>query len=301
MTRAGTGSTSAAGRASKDARRHAWYDLVKEGLAGRLIERVSRRRRKSVRRMESRADEARERRRAETERRPPDPCLTGRSPRRGLSGRGRSSRRRGSPWPRGTAPRRVGGAAAAWAAGPQRRTAASRAGGSCMPCCSICRRSSPEAIRNGRHAPSSRRAAQTSLRRCRRRSSQRRSPSSANPALRPCSDRGALPRCRSWRGSATARTALELKGQIDRLGRPRRQLAHPRLQDESAAAQAPSRRWRRPISTSLPPTGSRLRGCFRGGRLRAALLWTDGARLMEIPSTSLDGAEQRILQARRQP
>ena len=39
-------------------------------------------------------------------------------------------------------------------------------------------------------------------------------------------------------------------------------------------------------------------GLFPGRALRAALLWTDGPRLMEIPSTSLDGAEQRIVAAR---
>jgi ATP-dependent helicase/nuclease subunit A len=33
---------------------------------------------------------------------------------------------------------------------------------------------------------------------------------------------------------------------------------------------------------------------FPGRRLRAALLWTDGPRLMEIPSPLLDAAEQRL-------
>ena len=37
-----------------------------------------------------------------------------------------------------------------------------------------------------------------------------------------------------------------------------------------------------------------LKRLFPGHSLRAALLWSDGARLMEIPSTSLDSAEQRI-------
>lgn len=37
------------------------------------------------------------------------------------------------------------------------------------------------------------------------------------------------------------------------------------------------------------------------GRLRAALLWTDGPRLMEIPSTSLDDAERRLLQRTFEP
>ncbi len=44
-----------------------------------------------------------------------------------------------------------------------------------------------------------------------------------------------------------------------------------------------------------------LRGLYPGLPLRAALLWTDGPRLMEIPSTSLDDAEQRILQRAQQP
>jgi ATP-dependent helicase/nuclease subunit A len=43
-----------------------------------------------------------------------------------------------------------------------------------------------------------------------------------------------------------------------------------------------------------------LKGLFPG-RLRAALLWTDGPRLMEIPSTSLDDAERRLLQRTFEP
>jgi len=38
-----------------------------------------------------------------------------------------------------------------------------------------------------------------------------------------------------------------------------------------------------------------LRGLYPGRPLRAALLWTDGPRLMEIPSTYLDDAERRLL------
>jgi ATP-dependent helicase/nuclease subunit A len=41
-----------------------------------------------------------------------------------------------------------------------------------------------------------------------------------------------------------------------------------------------------------------LRYLFPGRSLRAALLWTDGPRLMEIPSTSLDAAEGRLLRRR---
>ncbi len=44
-----------------------------------------------------------------------------------------------------------------------------------------------------------------------------------------------------------------------------------------------------------------LKRLFPGRSLRAALLWTDGARLMEIPSTSLDSAEQRIVAAPAKP
>jgi ATP-dependent helicase/nuclease subunit A len=40
-----------------------------------------------------------------------------------------------------------------------------------------------------------------------------------------------------------------------------------------------------------------LKALFPGLPLRAALLWTDGPRLMEIPSTSLDAAERRLLRA----
>jgi ATP-dependent helicase/nuclease subunit A len=38
-----------------------------------------------------------------------------------------------------------------------------------------------------------------------------------------------------------------------------------------------------------------LKNLLRGRPLRAALLWTDGPRLMEIPSTSLDRAEETLL------
>jgi ATP-dependent helicase/nuclease subunit A len=44
-----------------------------------------------------------------------------------------------------------------------------------------------------------------------------------------------------------------------------------------------------------------LKRMFPGRGLRAALLWTDGPNLMEIPSTSLDGAEERILGPRAKP
>jgi ATP-dependent helicase/nuclease subunit A len=40
---------------------------------------------------------------------------------------------------------------------------------------------------------------------------------------------------------------------------------------------------------------------FPGRRLRAALLWTDGPRLMEVPSTVLDDAEKRLFSAPVEP
>ncbi len=44
-----------------------------------------------------------------------------------------------------------------------------------------------------------------------------------------------------------------------------------------------------------------LKGLFPGHALRAALLWTDGPRLMEIPSTSLDDAERRLMEPTFEP
>jgi len=44
-----------------------------------------------------------------------------------------------------------------------------------------------------------------------------------------------------------------------------------------------------------------LKRLFPGLTLRAALLWTDGPLLMEIPSPSLDEAEQRLLQRAHEP
>ena len=41
-----------------------------------------------------------------------------------------------------------------------------------------------------------------------------------------------------------------------------------------------------------------LRGLFPNRELRAAIVWTDGPKLMEIPSTLLDDAERRILEPR---
>lgn len=44
-----------------------------------------------------------------------------------------------------------------------------------------------------------------------------------------------------------------------------------------------------------------LRRLYPGRGLRAALLWTDGPRLMEIPSTSLDAAERRLFERPAKP
>jgi len=44
-----------------------------------------------------------------------------------------------------------------------------------------------------------------------------------------------------------------------------------------------------------------LKALFEGRPLKAALLWTDGPRLMEIPSTSLDAAEARLFDAPAEP
>ena len=44
-----------------------------------------------------------------------------------------------------------------------------------------------------------------------------------------------------------------------------------------------------------------LKKLFPGHAIRAGLLWTDGPRLMEIPSTSLDVAECCLLAEQRQP
>ncbi len=167
--------------------------------------------------------------------------------------------------------------------------AATRAGGSCMRCCSICRRCGRGAgaggarLRRGAgHRPRARLAGGDHRRDARHR--QRRRPS------RPCSSREASPRCRSWRESAT--TILE--GQIDRLAKVdggllildyKTNRPPPKTLEEVAPA----------YIAQLAAYRRRSEGLYPGVPLRAALLWTDGPRLMEIPSTSLDAAEARIL------
>ena len=44
-----------------------------------------------------------------------------------------------------------------------------------------------------------------------------------------------------------------------------------------------------------------LKGLFPGRAVRAAIVWTDGPKLMEIPSTLLDDAECRMLQPEAKP
>ena len=94
--------------------------------------------------------------------------------------------------------------------------------------------------------------------------------------------------------------AYDLEGQIDRLAvveggllildyktnRP-----PPKTLDEVAPA----------YIAQLAAYRTALKSLFPGLTLRAALLWTDGPRLMEIPSTSLDDAEQRLLQRAYEP
>ena len=87
----------------------------------------------------------------------------------------------------------------------------------------------------------------------------------------------------------------DLEGQIDRLAMVEGGLIildyktnrpPPKTLDEVAPA----------YIAQLAGYRTALKGLFPGRPLRAALLWTDGPRLMEIPSTSLDDAEQRLLQ-----
>jgi ATP-dependent helicase/nuclease subunit A len=90
-------------------------------------------------------------------------------------------------------------------------------------------------------------------------------------------------------------TGFELEGQIDRLAVLGRDLMildyktnrpPPETPEEVAPAYV----------TQLAAYRIALKRLFPGLTLRAALLWTDGPRLMEIPSTLLDAAEDRMLQ-----
>ena len=92
----------------------------------------------------------------------------------------------------------------------------------------------------------------------------------------------------------------DLEGQIDRLARIdggllildyKTNRPPSRTLDEVAPAYV----------AQLAAYRTTLRGLYGALPLRAALLWTDGPRLMEIPSTSLDAAEQRLLQRATEP
>jgi ATP-dependent helicase/nuclease subunit A len=92
----------------------------------------------------------------------------------------------------------------------------------------------------------------------------------------------------------------DLEGQIDRLADVEGDLLildyktnrpPPKTLDEVAPA----------YIAQLAGYRTALKGLFPGRPLRAALLWTDGPRLMEIPSTSLDKAEQRLLAGTHEP
>lgn len=94
--------------------------------------------------------------------------------------------------------------------------------------------------------------------------------------------------------------AFELEGQIDRLSVQGGELLildyktnrpPPATPEEVAPA----------YIAQLAAYRVALKNLFPGLALRAALLWTDGPRLMEIPSTSLDAAERRLLQRRSEP
>ncbi len=88
--------------------------------------------------------------------------------------------------------------------------------------------------------------------------------------------------------------AYDLEGQIDRLAEVEGGLLildyktnrpPPQTLDEVAPA----------YIAQLAGYRTALMGLFPGRTLRAALLWTDGPRLMEIPSPLLDDAERRLL------
>jgi ATP-dependent helicase/nuclease subunit A len=89
-------------------------------------------------------------------------------------------------------------------------------------------------------------------------------------------------------------SAYDLEGQIDRLAEVEGGLLildyktnrpPPKTIDQVARA----------YIAQLAGYRTALKGLFPGRVLRAALLWTDGPRVMEIPSPLLDEAEQRLL------
>jgi ATP-dependent helicase/nuclease subunit A len=89
--------------------------------------------------------------------------------------------------------------------------------------------------------------------------------------------------------------ALELSGQIDRLAVLDDALL---ILDYKTNRPPPSDRNQVALGyiTQLAAYRLALRGLFPERSLRAAIVWTDGPKLMEIPSTLLDDAERRILE-----
>jgi ATP-dependent helicase/nuclease subunit A len=93
-------------------------------------------------------------------------------------------------------------------------------------------------------------------------------------------------------------TGYELEGQIDRLAV---------LEDELLILDYKTNRPPPLILEDVAPAYINqlaayrlaLRKLFKGRSVRTALLWTDGPRLMEVPSTSLDVAELRLLHPER--
>ncbi len=81
---------------------------------------------------------------------------------------------------------------------------------------------------------------------------------------------------------------LRLTGQIDRLVR----IGNRVMIVDYKTNRPPPPKWskasRRPTSTSWPPIGLQSPQIFTGCQVSAAILWTDGARIMSIPDQLLD-------------
>ncbi len=115
-----------------------------------------------------------------------------------------------------------------------------------------------------------------------------------DPRFAPLFQRGSLAEVPVVARIGEGEDAFELEGQIDRLAILEEELLildyktnrpPPKAVEEVAEA----------YIDQLASYRLALKRLFPGRSLRAALLWTDGAHLMEIPSTSLDRAEERIL------
>ena len=88
--------------------------------------------------------------------------------------------------------------------------------------------------------------------------------------------------------------AFALDGQIDRLAVLERELLIVDYKTNRPPPQFPEKVAPAYIA-QLAAYRAALARLFPGHNLRAALLWTDGPHLMEIPSTLLDDAERRML------